>query len=167
MRRSRVITLVSMVAVFFQLSALANEPIAAVPSVIEAALGRRLPPHEFQLRFHGLDCSHLVHALYGSLGLHYRYATSRTLYSGIRPFQRVSTPALGDLVVWRGHVGIVVNPLQHRFLSALTSGVKVSSYLSGYWQRRGTPRFFRYALPDGIEKSQSDPEFAIASADAH
>jgi len=42
----------------------------------------------------------------------------------------------------------VVDPEQHSFLSKLRSGVKVSSYLSRYWQKRGQPRFLRYALAD-------------------
>jgi cell wall-associated NlpC family hydrolase len=99
-----------------------------------------------QLQFTNFDCSHLVHALYEKVGLHYPYATSRTLYRGIEGFQRVLQPDSGDLVVWRGHMGIVVDPSQHSFLSALRMGVKTSSYVSQYWKRRGPPRFFRFAF---------------------
>jgi cell wall-associated NlpC family hydrolase len=98
-----------------------------------------------QLQFTSFDCSHLVHSLYERVGLHYQYATSRTLYHGIEEFQRVLQPASGDVVVWRGHMGIVVDPSQHSFLSALKTGVKISSYISGYWKHRGPPRFFRFA----------------------
>jgi hypothetical protein len=97
-----------------------------------------------QLHFTSFDCSHLVHALYERVGLHYQYATSRTLYRGIEEFQRVQQPESGDVVVWRGHMGIVVDPLQHSFLSALRTRVKTSSYISGYWKHRGPPRFFRF-----------------------
>ena len=100
-----------------------------------------------QIHSTSFDCSHLVHALYDRVGLRYPYATSRTLYRGIEEFQRVLEPISGDVVVWRGHMGIVVDPAQHSFLSALKTRVKTSSYISGYWKHRGTPRFFRFAVP--------------------
>jgi hypothetical protein len=103
-----------------------------------------------------LDCSHFVQYLYEQAGLYYGYAPSRTLYDGMEGFKRVTHPRPGDLIVWRGHVGIVVDPEETTFLSALRSGVKVSSYQSHYWQRRGRPRFLRY-----VGKDQSDaPEWA-------
>jgi hypothetical protein len=98
-----------------------------------------------QLRWDGLDCSHLVHDIYERAGLPYDYATSRDLYDGIDAFRRVYHPVPGDLVVWRGHVGIVLDPDDHSFLSALRSGVKVSEYDTRYWKRRGRPRFYRYS----------------------
>ena len=99
-----------------------------------------------------LDCSHFVQYLYEQAGLYYGYAPSRTLYDGMEGFKRVAHPKPGDLIVWRGHVGIVVDPDETTFLSALRSGVKVSSYHSHYWQRRGKPRFLRYVGP-----AESDP----------
>lgn len=98
-----------------------------------------------QLESTKFDCSHLVHSLYERVGLHYPYTTSRTLYRGIEEFQRVPEPMSGDVVVWRGHMGIVVDPSQHSFLSALKTRVKISSYISSYWKLRGVPRFFRFA----------------------
>jgi hypothetical protein len=102
------------------------------------------------------DCSHLVHALYERAGFPYRYASSSDLYTGIDEFRRVTNPQPGDLAVWRGHTGIVVNPLQHSFFSLLSSGPGVESYDSPYWRRRGRPRFFRYvhaATPEGAVSS--------------
>ena len=95
-----------------------------------------------------LDCSHFVQYLYEQAGLYYGYAPSRTLYDGMEGFKRVTHPRAGDLIVWRGHVGIVVDPDETTFLSALRSGVKVSSYQSHYWLRRGKPHFLRYVGPD-------------------
>jgi cell wall-associated NlpC family hydrolase len=91
-----------------------------------------------------LDCSHLVHYLYQRSGLEYDYANSITLYKGTKAFRRVSQPQSGDLIVWRGHVGIVVDPEEHSFVSALRTGVKVSSYVSAYWKGKGSYRFFHY-----------------------
>ena len=90
------------------------------------------------------DCSHFVHGLYERAGFSYGYTASRDLYKGIDEFRRVTNPQPGDLAVWRGHAGIVVNPVQHSFFSLLQAGPGVESYDSPYWKRRGRPRFFRY-----------------------
>jgi hypothetical protein len=107
-----------------------------------------LPRHVEHLSETTLDCSHLVHYLYTRAGLPYSYAPSHKLYRGVRGFRRVDQPRAGDLIAWRGHVGIVVDPQQHSFLSVLRSGVKVASYSSRYWQQKGRPRFLRYTLED-------------------
>jgi cell wall-associated NlpC family hydrolase len=101
------------------------------------------------------DCSHLVHALYEHAGFPYEYAPSSDLYAGIDEFRRVARPQPGDLAVWPGHAGIVVNPAQHSFFSMLSSGPGVDSYNSPYWKQRGHPRFFRYlkAAPSGVLSS--------------
>ena len=91
-----------------------------------------------------LDCSHFVNSLFDHAGLHYDYQPSRTLYRGTPAFIRIYHPAPGDLIVWPGHVGIVVDPYARTFLSALQRGVRISSYTSRYWRRRGRPRFMRY-----------------------
>jgi hypothetical protein len=93
------------------------------------------------------DCSHFVHGLYERAGFPYEYASSSDLYAGIDEFRRVASPQPGDLAVWRGHAGIVVNPVQHSFFSALRSGPGIDSYDAPYWKRRGRPRFFRYIKP--------------------
>lgn len=97
-----------------------------------------------QIRETELDCSHFVQYLYEQAGLYYGYTPSRVLYAGTKGFRRVVHPKAGDLIVWRGHVGIIVDPKETTFLSALRSGVKTSSYQSTYWKRRGRPRFLRY-----------------------
>ena len=101
------------------------------------------------------DCSHLVHALYQRAGFPYDYAPSSDLYAGINRFRRVASPQPGDLAVWRGHAGIVINPAQHSFFSLLHSGPGVDSYDSPYWKRRGRPRFYRYVkqVPTGALSS--------------
>lgn len=113
-----------------------------------------LPNDAKQLSKSNLDCSHLVHYLYTQAGFPYSYAPSHTLYQGTRGFRRVRQPRAGDLIAWRGHVGIVVDPQQRSFLSALRSGVKVSSYDSRYWQKKGPPRFLRYTLADVTPPTQ-------------
>lgn len=104
-----------------------------------------------------MDCSHLVHYLYQRFGLDYDYANSISLYEGVSAFRRVARPHAGDLIVWRGHVGIVVDAAEKTFVSALRSGVRVSSYVSRYWQTRGTPRFLHYVgIGEGIESAAAD-----------
>jgi hypothetical protein len=95
-------------------------------------------------RHYAPDCSHLVHSLYERAGFPYEYAPSSDLYAGIDQFRRVANPQPGDLAVWRGHAGIVVNPAQHSFFGMLSSGPGVDSYDSPYWKQRGRPRFYRY-----------------------
>ena len=90
------------------------------------------------------DCSHLVHTVYERAGFPYAYAPSDDLYDGIASFQRVSKPKPGDLVVWRGHVGIVIRPSEHSFFSFLRSGPAIDDYNNEYWTGRGRPRFYRY-----------------------
>jgi hypothetical protein len=90
------------------------------------------------------DCSHLVHAIYEIAGFPYEYAPSDDLYAGVASFQRVKAPLAGDLVVWRGHVGMVIKPSKHTFFSSLSSGPGTDDYKSTYWEHRGQPRFFRY-----------------------
>ncbi len=94
---------------------------------------------------HLLDCSHFVHSVYERAGLPYSYASSSDLYFGINNFRRVSVPQAGDLAVWRGHVGIVVDPAERSFLSVLHTGPSIDNYDSRYWKHRGKPRFFHYA----------------------
>jgi hypothetical protein len=95
------------------------------------------------------DCSHLVHLLYARAGLVYPYENSRVLYRGVESFERVKTPQPGDLVVWIGHVGVVLSPEDTTFLSSVRSGVITETWKAKHWVRRGRPHFFRYRIgPD-------------------
>ena len=103
------------------------------------------------------DCSHLVHDIYSLVGLEYEYAPSRDLYRNeVNAFRRVFHPQTGDLIVWLGHVGIVVSPLEHSFYSSLNSGLLVDNYLKRYWTNRGTPRFYRYRMVDHMQRVRFD-----------
>jgi hypothetical protein len=101
------------------------------------------------------DCSHFVHGAYQRAGFPYTYASSSELYEGSAGFRLVANPQLGDLAVWPGHAGIVVNPARHSFLSVLRNGPGVDRYDSKYWRQRGQPRFFRYvkATPSRVLSS--------------
>ena len=90
------------------------------------------------------DCSHLVNLVYDRAGFPYKYANSSDLYRGIESFERVRRPQPGDLIVWHGHAGIVINPRHHIFFSALRHGPGMGNYDTDYWKRRGSPHFFRY-----------------------
>jgi cell wall-associated NlpC family hydrolase len=118
-------------------------------AVIAAALDSRVRIHAKR------DCSHLVHAIYDRAGFPYSYASSSDLYAGTPEFERVAHPQPGDLIVWRGHVGIVVNPAQHVFFSAMRSGMGIDAYDAPYWKRFGKVRFYRYNK-DSIAQNASD-----------
>jgi hypothetical protein len=96
-----------------------------------------------------IDCSHLVHEIYEQAGLRYRYSTSNELYRGIEEFERVRVPQPADLIVWPGHVGMVVNPQEHSFYSALSTGLKMNSYDAPAWRSRGPAHFFRFVMQPG------------------
>src|SRR5579864_962306 len=111
-------------------------------SVMASALDSKIP------RFRERDCSHLVHSIYQRAGFPYKYASSDDLYDGAAGFQREMQPEPGDLVVWHGHVGIVVRPSRHVFYSFLSRGPGIDDYTARYWKRRGSPRFYRYIKND-------------------
>ena len=110
--------------------------------VISAALDPKVR------RYPGHDCSHLVHAIYERAGFPYAYASSHDLYAGTQGFQRVSRPQPGDLIVWSGHVGIVVRPSRHVFFSFMSAGPGIDHYDAPYWVNRGHARFYRYVKND-------------------
>ena len=94
------------------------------------------------------DCSHFVHAVYTQAGFEYEYAASRAIFAGIDGFRRVTKPQSGDVIVWQGHIGIVIDPKEHSFYSSVTAGFAIQSYQSRYWIGRGIPRFYRFVVND-------------------
>src|ERR1700745_3612798 len=106
------------------------------------------------------DCSHLVHTLYQRAGYPYPYATSVDLFLGTGSFLRVRTAQPGDLIVWRGHVGIVMSPRNHSFFSSVTAGTQIQDYRSTYWQARGYPRFYRYLTKSPLKSDGGTVEAA-------
>ena len=110
--------------------------------VISAALDPKVR------RYAGHDCSHLVHAIYERAGFSYAYASSDDLYDGVEGFQRIEHPQPGDLIVWHGHVGIVVRPSKHVFFSFMSAGPGIDNYDAAYWAGRGHARFYRYVKND-------------------
>lgn len=110
--------------------------------VISAALDPKVR------RYAGHDCSHLVHAIYERAGFPYAYASSDDLYDGVEGFQRVEHPQPGDLIVWHGHVGIVVRPSKRVFFSFMSAGPGIDNYDAAYWLGRGRARFYRYVKND-------------------
>lgn len=134
-----------------------EEPAGIPPRAVMLAPEELMLQMGQQIETTDLDCSHFVQWLFQQAGLYYGYAPSRTLYTGMPGFKRVYHPRPGDLIVWPGHVGIVVDPEEQTFLSSLRSGVKTASYTSHYWKRRGHPRFFRYSakkdLPENLRQA--------------
>jgi cell wall-associated NlpC family hydrolase len=98
-----------------------------------------------------LDCSHLVHQILTAAGLTYPYASSLEIFAGVSQFQRVGTAQPGDLIVWPGHVGLVVDEERRQFFSATHRGVRTDEYDKDYWRKRGHPRFYRYVVPKDTE----------------
>jgi len=108
-------------------------------------------------------------------GFPYPYVSSFDLYEGIDNFRRVSTPHPGDLVVWRGHVGIVIDGVDHSFYSSVRSGLRTEYYDGPYWRTLGRPHFYRYVVagsadftttnasrPANVSKPQTKPSILPA-----
>ena len=106
------------------------------------------------------DCSHLVHDVYEQAGFPYDYVSSRELYAGSMNFKRVRAPQAGDLIVWRGHVGLVLDPKKHSFFSSVRSGPDIQFYDSPYWRSRGAARFFRYVIEKPLQSDRT-PEATL------
>jgi NlpC/P60 family len=109
-------------------------------AIVDAARDQDQPGRSAQ------DCSHLVHQTYVDAGFEYPYASSFELYAGGENFERVRHPQPGDLIVWPGHVGIVLEPLEHTFYSLVSTGLEAQNYEGPYWRSRGRPRFYRYKV---------------------
>ena len=137
--------------------------------IVAAVLNQDRPTLDAQ------DCSHLVHQLYRSAGFEYPYASSFDIYAGNENFHRVRNPQPGDLVAWPGHVGIVLDPREHRFYSLVSTGLEAQNYEGSYWRSRGRPRFYRYKveqsgiltaskvlLPSRASKSPKPPDTGAA-----
>jgi NlpC/P60 family protein len=95
------------------------------------------------------DCSHLLQQIYLRAGFAYPYASSFDLYAGNESFERVRNPRPGDLIAWPGHVGIVLEPVEHSFYSLVNTGLETQNYEGPYWKSRGRPRFYRYRVENG------------------
>jgi hypothetical protein len=143
--------LLSLLAVVPGTLAAQAPPELSHPRLLSPSEGETIVLAAWELR-HGLpskpDCSHFVHAIYSKAGFNYEYAQSADIFEGIDSFQRVKTAQAGDLVVWQGHVGIVVDPVEHSFYSSVVTGFAIENYRSNYWIGRGAPRFYRYVVDD-------------------
>jgi len=93
----------------------------------------------------GIDCSHYVHEVYRDSGHPYEYKQT-SHFSSSKSFIKVDNPRPGDVVLWKGHMGIVVDPEEGAFIGAQSStGVAESNYLKGYWKdARVRIGFYRY-----------------------
>jgi hypothetical protein len=99
------------------------------------------------------DCSHFVNVVYTRAGFDYEYANSWELFDGVDSFRRMQEPQPGDLIVWQGHMGIVIDPVEHSFYSSVLSGFAIEDYRSLYWLRRGRPRFYRYLVDNTVPRA--------------
>src|SRR5437899_5104676 len=97
-----------------------------------------------QPRRGGGDGSDPVHQGDLDAGVEYPDASAFELYSGDENLERVRHPQPGEVIVWPGHVGIVLEPLARSFYSLVSTGPEAQNYEGPYWQSRARPRFYRY-----------------------
>jgi cell wall-associated NlpC family hydrolase len=107
----------------------------------------RYTPYKYGGDSHnGVDCSHFVWEVIkaaGHQGAHY-HSTSDVARSA--DYSAVDMPAAGDIVLFDGHMGIVVDPGAGLFMGAQSHGVDEASYTSGYWGKQ-RHSFYRYVGP--------------------
>jgi hypothetical protein len=121
-------------------------------SIVAIAREAEWPAHGAQ------DCSHIVHKIYENAGFEFPYQSSFDLYDDAESFTRVKYPHTGDLIVWPGHVGIVVDPRQHSFYSLVSTGWEEQDFQGPYWKSRGIPHFYRYKVHDsGVLNAATSP----------
>src|ERR1700739_2992883 len=107
------VCLVGAVAAEAQVANSAQES-ASTRRLLTAAEGRSIVTAASEQPTSGTqDCSHLVHQIYLDAGFEYSYGSSFEMYAGHKGFARVKFPHAGDLIVWPGHMGIVVDPVRH------------------------------------------------------
>src|SRR5215470_3580623 len=137
-----------------------SRPADVPPRFVSAAEGETIVEAAWELR-RGLnpkpDCSHFVQAVYTRAGFFYDYASSREIFAGVSGFRRVRKAQAGDLVVWQGHMGIVIDPREHSFYSSVLSGFAIENYQSNYWSTRGNPRFYRFVVNVWPDAPWPDP----------
>jgi cell wall-associated NlpC family hydrolase len=103
----------------------------------------------------GIDCSHFVYqtlntartevAAGGQFSLQPIDYLSTSAMEDSGCFLPVTVPEAGDLVMWVGHVGIIVDTAAGKFIGAQTStGVAEATYRTGYWSTKPGKRFRRY-----------------------
>lgn len=85
----------------------------------------------------GIDCSHFVHQAYKGAGFDYTYRTTEGPWAKAG-FEKTQNPKAGDLIMFKGHMGIVVDPDKKTFIGAQSStGVAQASYgKSSYWGKQ-------------------------------
>jgi cell wall-associated NlpC family hydrolase len=96
----------------------------------------------------GIDCSHFVWEVLKAAGHPSAPYTSTSEVPGSHAFTGVAgIPQAGDIILWDGHMGIVLDPTNKIFVGAQSGGVENASYASGsYWGNR-RHSFYRYVGP--------------------
>lgn len=140
-----------------------TKELASTRRLLTAEEGRSIVTAAWEQSARGMqDCSHLVHQIYMNAGFEYPYMSSSEIYAGNKSFARVRFPHAGDLIVWSGHMGIIVDPLKHSFYSLVSTGLEEQDYEAPYWKSRGRPRFYRYKVQNpgvlSATKTPASPE---------
>jgi cell wall-associated NlpC family hydrolase len=85
-----------------------------------------------------MDCSHFVYYVYKHFLPNFPYMpSSRYLESPL--FRHIGSSEMkpADLILWNGHIAVLVNPIQGSFIGSQTStGVAVATMSNPYWQQR-------------------------------
>lgn len=96
------------------------------------------------------DCSGLMWRACQKAGLYNgpRFTTATFVAQVGGRFNRVATPVSGDIVLWRGHMGVCTGGDNFYSARSRRSGIGTST-ISG-WKTGGTPRYYRPNIKDSV-----------------
>jgi cell wall-associated NlpC family hydrolase len=94
----------------------------------------------------GIDCSHFVWEVIKAAGHPQAPYVSTSHVPGSAYYSGVDVPAAGDIILWDGHMGIILDTTTGIFIGAQSGGVDEASYKNGYWAKR-SHKFYRYSGP--------------------
>ncbi len=92
----------------------------------------------------GIDCSHFVWEVLKAAGHPGApYLTTHGI-PGSHVYSHVTSPQDGDIILFDGHMGLVIDATHKIFVGAQSHGVDEASYAPGaYWGKR-SHTFYRY-----------------------
>jgi cell wall-associated NlpC family hydrolase len=117
--------------------------------IVQIASSWKHTPYQYGGDSHtGIDCSHFVWEVLKAAGHPGAPYTATGGVAGSAVYSPASAPPqAGDIILFDGHMGIVVDPTAETFVGAQSKGVESASYAKGsYWGNR-QHSFYRYVGP--------------------
>jgi cell wall-associated NlpC family hydrolase len=96
----------------------------------------------------GIDCSHFVWEVIKAAGHPQApYLSTGSIPGSFAYSAATEPPEVGDIILFDGHMGIVVDTTTQTFMGAQSHGVEPASYAKGSYWGNLHHRFYRYTGP--------------------